>query len=93
MKAAFYTGYGAARAVLELGELPEPQPGPGEVRVRVRFSGINPSDCNRRLGIRDRPGHPLIIPRSDGSGEIDAVAHARDDGKVVRDDEVGQAEA
>ncbi|HKG84659.1 MAG TPA: NADPH:quinone reductase, partial [Beijerinckiaceae bacterium] len=70
MKAAFYTGYGAARAVLEIGELPEPQPGPGEVRVRVRFSGINPSDCNRRLGIRDRPGHPLIIPHSDGSGEI-----------------------
>ena len=38
MKAAFYTGYGAAREVLEIGELPEPQPGPGEVRVRVRFS-------------------------------------------------------
>jgi hypothetical protein len=56
MKAAFYTGYGAAREVLEIGELPDPQPGPGEVRVRVRFSGINPSDCNRRLGIRDRPG-------------------------------------
>jgi len=76
MKAAFYTGYGAARAVLEIGELPEPQPGPGEVRVRVRFSGINPSDCNRRLGIRDRPGHPLIIPHSDGSGEIDAVGES-----------------
>ncbi|MCE3250408.1 MAG: NADPH:quinone oxidoreductase [Geminicoccaceae bacterium] len=73
MKAAFYTKYGAARDVLTIGELPDPQPGAGAVRVRVRFSGINPSDCNRRLGIRDRPGYPLIVPHSDGSGEIDAV--------------------
>jgi NADPH2:quinone reductase len=43
------------------------------VRVRVRYSGINPSDCNRRRGIRDRPGYPLIIPHSDGAGVIDMV--------------------
>ena len=73
MRAAYYTAYGAARDVLTVGELPDPRPGPGEVRVRVRFSGINPSDCNRRLGIRDRPGYPVIIPHSDGSGEVDAV--------------------
>ena len=73
MKAAYYTEYGAARAVLQVGDLPDPQPGPGEVRVRVRYSGINPSDCNRRSGTRDRPGYRLIIPHSDGSGEIDAV--------------------
>ena len=73
MKAAYYTEYGAASAVLQVGDLPDPQPGPGEVRVRVRYSGINPSDCNRRSGTRDRPGYPLIIPHSDGSGEIDAI--------------------
>jgi NADPH2:quinone reductase len=73
MIAAYYTRYGAAREVLEVSELPDPQPGPGEVRVRVRYSGINPSDCNRRSGTRDRPGYPLIVPHSDGSGEIDAV--------------------
>jgi NADPH2:quinone reductase len=73
MKAAFYTEYGPARQVLKLGDLPDPQPGPGEVRVRMHFSGINPSDCNRRAGIRDRPGYPLIVPHNDGAGEIDAV--------------------
>ena len=49
MKAAYYTDYGAAREVLRVGELPDPEPGPGEVRVRIRYSGINPSDCNRRV--------------------------------------------
>lgn len=73
MKAVHYTNYGLARDVLQVGELPDPQPGPGEVRVRVRYSGINPSDCNRRSGTRDRPGYPLIIPHSDGAGEIDRV--------------------
>lgn len=73
MKAAYYTEYGSAGRVLKVAELPDPQPAPGEVRVRVRFSGINPSDCNRRSGTRDRPGYPLIIPHSDGAGEIDLV--------------------
>ncbi|MGE0751182.1 MAG: NADPH:quinone reductase [Variibacter sp.] len=73
MRAAYFKEYGPAREVLQAGELPDPQPGPGEVRVRVHFSGINPSDCNRRAGTRDRPGYPLIIPHSDGAGEIDAV--------------------
>jgi NADPH2:quinone reductase len=59
--------------VLEVGELPDPEPGPGEVRVRIRYSGVNPSDCNRRRGGRDRPGYPLIIPHSDGAGEIDKI--------------------
>src|SRR3954449_7986000 len=73
VKAVYYTRYGAAREVLELGEIPDPQPGPGEVRVRMRYSGINPSDCNRRSGTRDRPGYALIVPHSDGAGEVDAV--------------------
>ena len=73
MRAAYYTHYGAARDVITVGELPDPSPGAGEVRVRIRYSGINPSDCNRRRGIRDRPGYSLIVPHSDGAGEIDAV--------------------
>jgi len=73
MKAAFYTDYGAARDVVKIGELPDPEPSFGEVRIRIRFSGVNPSDCNRRRGVRDRPGYPLIVPHSDGAGEIDKV--------------------
>jgi NADPH2:quinone reductase len=73
MKAAFYEAYGPARDVLRVGELADPHAGPGEVRVRLSYSGVNPSDCNCRLGIRDRPGWPLIIPHSDGTGVIDEV--------------------
>ena len=54
------------------------------MRVRVRFSGVNPSDCNRRRGTRDRPGYPLIIPHSDGVGEIDTV------GEGISQDRIGQ---
>jgi NADPH:quinone reductase len=85
MKAAYYTHYGAARDVFRVGELPDPQPGPGEVRVRIHFSGINPSDCNRRRGIRDRPGYPLIVPHSDGAGEIDKI------GEGVTKSRIGEA--
>ncbi len=84
MKAAYYTSYGAARDVLRIGELPDPEPGPGEVRVRIRYSGVNPSDCNRRRGTRDRPGYPLIVPHSDGAGEIDKV------GEGVSRDRIGE---
>ena len=82
MKAAYYTDYRAARAVLKVGEFPDPVPEPGEVRVRIRYSGINPSDCNRRRGIRDRPGYPLIIPHSDGAGEIDKVGEGIDESRI-----------
>lgn len=82
MKAAYFTDFGPARDVLRVGELPDPQPGPGEVRVRVRFSGINPSDCNRRAGTRDRPSYPLIIPHSDGAGEIDSVGEGVSSGRI-----------
>jgi NADPH2:quinone reductase len=82
MKAAFYRCYGAASEVLEVGELPDPEPGPGEVRVKVRYSGVNPSDCNRRSGTRDRPGYALIIPHSDGAGEIDKVGAGVDKSRI-----------
>ena len=82
MQAAYYRRYGAAREVFELGELPDPEPGPGEVRVKIRYSGVNPSDCNRRGGTRDRPGYALIIPHSDGAGEIDKVGAGVENARI-----------
>jgi NADPH:quinone reductase len=74
MRAAFYTEQGAAHDVLRLGEQPTPEPGPGEVRVRLRTSGVNPSDWKvRRGGFGRGLMAPLIIPHSDGAGDIDAV--------------------
>ncbi len=74
MRAAFYTQQGGAREVLQAGELPTPEPGRGEVRVRMRTSGVNPSDWkSRRGGAGRHMSAPLIIPHSDGAGEIDAV--------------------
>jgi NADPH:quinone reductase len=60
--------------VLVVGDQPTPVPGAGEVRVRVRTSGANPSDAKRRAGRSGRPEtFPLVIPHSDGAGQIDAV--------------------
>ena len=71
MKAAWYRRNGAAKDVLEIGELETPVPGPGEVRVKLSTSGVNPSDVKSRAS---RPvSDPLIIPHSDGAGVIDAV--------------------
>ncbi len=74
MRAAFYTEQGPAREVLKVGEQPKPEPGPGEVRVRLRTSGVNPSDWKARRGGSGRGlAAPLVIPHSDGAGDIDAV--------------------
>jgi NADPH2:quinone reductase len=74
MRAAFYSSQGPAREVLQVAELPIPEPGPGEVRVHVRASGVNPSDWKSRRGGPGRSmSAPLIIPHSDGAGDIDAV--------------------
>lgn len=74
MRAAFYTKQGPAREVLQVGERPTPEPGQGEVRVRLRTSGVNPSDWKTRKGGFGRGMFaPLIIPHSDGAGDIDAV--------------------
>jgi NADPH2:quinone reductase len=74
MRAAFYTRQGPAREVLQIGAQPTPDPGPGEVRVKLRTSGVNPSDWKvRRGGFGRALGAPLIIPHSDGAGDIDAI--------------------
>src|SRR6266478_6990905 len=74
MRAAFYTEQGQARDVLKIGEQPKPEPGPGEVRVRLRTSGVNPSDTkSRRGGFGRGLAAPLVIPHSDGAGDVEAV--------------------
>ncbi|RYY82923.1 MAG: NADPH:quinone reductase, partial [Comamonadaceae bacterium] len=83
MQAAFYTRHGLAADVLTVGEQPMPEPGPGEVRVRIRASGANPSDWKSRKG---GPGRvmvaPLVIPHSDGAGDIDAVGEGVPDSRI-----------
>lgn len=73
MRAAFYEANGAAKDVLRVGEVPTPEPGPGEVRVRLHTSGVNPSDVKSRAGLTRKIAFPLVIPHSDGAGEIDKV--------------------
>ena len=70
MAAAWYSRQGPARDVIKLGEQPLPKPGAGELLIRVHSSAVNPSDCNRRAGHGHRMDYPLIIPNSDGSGEV-----------------------
>jgi len=74
MRAAYYTEQGAAHDVLRVGDQPTPEPGTGEVRVRLQASGVNPSDWKvRRGGFGRGLLAPLIIPHSDGAGDIDAI--------------------
>ncbi len=84
MKAAFYKAYGAATHVLEVGDADVPEVGPDDVRVRVHYSGINPSDCIRRRGLRERLNDPFIVPHNDGAGIIESV------GKNVSSSRIGE---
>jgi NADPH:quinone reductase len=43
MRAAWYERNGAAREVLQVGDMETPRPGAGEVLVKVATSGVNPS--------------------------------------------------
>jgi NADPH2:quinone reductase len=83
LRAAYYEKTGPAREVLRIGELETPEPGPGEVRVRVRASGVNPSDVKNRMGGPDRPMRfPVIVPHSDGAGEIDKLGPGVDGARL-----------
>lgn len=74
MRAAWYQRQGAARDVLEVGELAIPQPAAGEVRVKLAYSGINPTDVKSRSFRPGRGmGFPQIVPHHDGAGVIDAI--------------------
>ncbi|WP_295814074.1 alcohol dehydrogenase catalytic domain-containing protein, partial [uncultured Nitratireductor sp.] len=80
MRAAWYERNGAARDVLETGDMATPLPGPGDVRVRLATSGVNPSDVKARRG--RALNAERVIPHSDGAGEIDAVGAGVDHGRV-----------
>ena len=71
MQTTFYVKQGPAREVLLVGAQPTPDPGPDEVRVHLKTSGVNPSDSRSS---RTAPmSASLIIPHSDGAGDIDRV--------------------
>jgi NADPH2:quinone reductase len=72
MRAAYYERNGAAREVLQIGEVETPRAGPGEVRVKLATSGVNPSDVKARQGSR-KIAWPRLVPHSDGAGVIDEV--------------------
>lgn len=83
MLAATYTRTGPAAEVLSVGEMAAPVAGPGEVLVRVHASGINPADLKRRGGWRGMGmDHPLVIPHTDGAGQIVAVGEGVDPGRI-----------
>ncbi|WP_159593350.1 NADPH:quinone reductase [Chelativorans xinjiangense] len=83
MRVAFYTRTGPAREVLEVGEQPARRPEAGEVLVHVRASGINPADVKRRAGWRGmKMDHPLVIPHTDGAGEIVDVGPGVDRSRI-----------
>ena len=73
MKASWYERNGPAKAVLTVGEMPDPVAAPGEVAVRIAVSGVNPSDVKSRAGARGGMPFPRIVPHSDGAGTIEAV--------------------
>ncbi|WJR65300.1 NADPH:quinone reductase [Neorhizobium sp. CSC1952] len=83
MLAATYTRTGPAAEVLSVGEMAASVAGPGEVLVRVHASGINPADVKRRAGWRGMGlDHPLVIPHTDGAGEIVSVGEGVDPSRV-----------
>ena len=74
MKAAYYEQTGTASSVLHVGEVDKPEPQAGEVRIKVLWSGVNPSDCKSRAGLRSKVmPFPRVIPHSDGMGIVDTV--------------------
>jgi NADPH2:quinone reductase len=83
MRAAWFEEFGAARDVLNVGELDTPEAGPGEVLVRIHTSGINPSDVKKRAGsFPDLLDDGLVIPNSDGAGIIEAVGEGVDKSRI-----------
>lgn len=83
MRAAWYERLGPAEDVLNVGDREDPVPGPDEVRVRVRVSGVTIGDVKKREGwLGSTMRHPLVIPHSDGAGEIESVGAGVDPARV-----------
>jgi len=74
MYAAWFEKFGAAKAVLQYGEIDTPLAGPGEVLVRMKTSAINPSDVKKRAGsFTNLLDEGFVVPNSDGAGVVEAV--------------------
>jgi NADPH:quinone reductase len=73
MRAAYYERNGAAREVLQVGDVETPHASTGEVRVKLAVSGVNPSDVKSRQGLTRKIAWPRMIPHSDGAGVIDEI--------------------
>lgn len=85
MQAITYASFGPACDVLELRDIPTPEPSEGDVRVQLIRSGVNPSDVKARAGSRPgvtKPPFPMIIPHSDGAGEVEAVGPGVDPARI-----------
>ena len=83
MRAAWFEEFGAAKDVLQIGELETPAPGVGEVLVKLATSGVNPSDVKKRAGsFPNLLDDGLVIPNSDGAGVIEAVGEGVDQQRV-----------
>ena len=81
MKCISYSEFGPSSKVLKFGELQTPEPEDGEVLIKLHFSGVNPSDAKARAGNRPgvlKPQFDIIIPNSDGSGEITKIGKGVD---------------
>ncbi|GAA5158947.1 MULTISPECIES: NADP-dependent oxidoreductase [Amycolatopsis] len=93
MKAIRLHEYGGPE-VLRYEDVPTPQPGPGEVLVRVHAVGLNPPDWYAREGMPNVPEklkppmHLPLIPGTDVSGVVEAVADGVD-GLAVGDEVFG----
>lgn len=82
MKAGWYKKFGAAKDVIEIGEMDSPKVGVNEVLVRIFASGVNPSDVKKRSGYGEPFTEERIIPHSDGAGIIEEVGSGVDPGRL-----------
>jgi len=83
VRAAWYERQGPAEDVLNVGDRDDPVPGGGEVRVRVRVSGVTTEDAKKRAGwLGHAMPYPLVVPHSDGAGEIEAVGAGIDPSRI-----------
>ena len=74
MRAAWFNTFGEAKQVIRIGDQPDPKVMVGEVLVKLSTTGINPSDVKKRAGaFSNLLDQGLVIPHSDGAGEIVAV--------------------
>ena len=74
MRAAWFNAFGEAKQVIRIGDQPDPKVMVGEVLVKLSTTGINPSDVKKRAGaFSNLLDQGLVIPHSDGAGEIVAV--------------------